>query len=540
MEGILRVAGTSLFVLAGTIVAACAADALAEGYSGSKDKLHVYLLIGGSVMSGEAEMGAEDADVIDRCYLLNSEGKWEPAKGPLNRYSSIRDAKKDPKLGPGQGFVKAMLEADKDISIGLVVNAGESSDCLAENWGFKSDIYREARKRTTEACKTGTLKGVLWCQDQIREAPVLSNLKNLVTSIRVDCKLLNLPFIVGGFAPPDGSVEAYDSVNKALLEVVHAVGYARIEGGGAKDPKADAVAVRELGKRYAEEMLRVQRVWDARSKERQPSGMKMIDAHVHSNENKENGLDEVAKWMEANRVMRCISKPLEPTRPKTEAEREILLANFRKYQGRIDRFCIIFPEEVSSVEEAVKILQREKDDGAIGFGEHYGVSRMFDDPANLRLFAACEQVGLPVHFHIDSNKNMDERGLPRLERVLGMFPKCNFIAHAEFWLEFSNGTCDRLLQAYPNLYAEPSGHRMAMELNRDRTYTQEFLIRNADKILFGSDEGWWSFSKDERACTFALFEELDLPAEVRAKIYHKNAEKLFGFGKDDYANGQRE
>jgi len=26
-----------------------------------------------------------------------------------------------------------------------------------------------------------------------------------------------------------------------------------------------------------------------------------------------------------------------------------------------------------------------------------------------------------------------------------------------------------------------------------------------------------------------LFEELDLPAKVKAKIYHKNAEKLFGF-----------
>ena len=156
--------------------------------------------------------------------------------------------------------------------------------------------------------------------------------------------------------------------------------------------------------------------------------------------------------------------------------------------------------------------------------------RMFDDPANLRLFEACEQVGLPVHFHIDASKNMDERGLPRLERVLKMFPKCNFIAHAEFWLEFSNGTCDRLLQAYPNLYAEPSGHRMAAELNRDRKYTQEFLIRNADKILFASDEGVWSFSKNERAIQFSLFEELDLPDEVRAKIYHKNAETLFGFG----------
>lgn len=204
MEDMFKVAGASLLLFAGTIGAACAADAPSGGYRGPKDKLHVYLLIGGSVMSGEAEMGEAESEVIDRCYLLNSEGKWEPAKGPLNRYSSMQNSKKVPKLGPGHSFVKAMLEADKDISIGLVVNASENNASLAENWGFKSETYRAARKRATEACRTGTLKGVLWFQDQIREGPVLSNLKDLITSLRVDLQSLNLPFVVGGIAPPGG------------------------------------------------------------------------------------------------------------------------------------------------------------------------------------------------------------------------------------------------------------------------------------------------------------------------------------------------
>jgi uncharacterized protein len=505
-------------------------QASAEGYTGPKDKLHVYLLTGGSVMSGEADMGAADAEVLERCYLLNAEGKWESAKGPLNRYSSIRNAKQLPKLGPGQSFVKAMLAANKDISIGLVVNAGESVECVTEKWGFKSELYRATRKRVTEARKTGTLKGMLWYQDQIKEGPVLSNLKDLIASMRVDFGLLNLPVVVGGMVNPEGPVVAMDSVNQALVADVHAVGYARLDVGKGKTPQADRLVMERLGQRYAEELLKVQAQCEARRQSRKPSGVPFVDAHIHASHTAVNGLDIVGKWMDENHVVRCVSKPLEPTRDKNEAQRKTMLANFQKYKGKIERFCVIFPEEVNTVDEAVKILKQEKADGAIGFGEHYGVSRMFDDPANLRLYAACEQVGLPVHFHIDSNKNMDERGLPRLERVLKMFPKCILIAHAEFWLELSNGTCDRLLQTYPNLYAEPSGHRMALELNRDRTYTKKFLERNADKILFGTDEGWWSFGKDARAIQFELFEDLDMSDEVRAKIYHKNAERVFGFG----------
>ena len=517
------------FVLA--LVLGGAVMASAQGYQGPKEKLHVYLLTGGSVMGGEAEMGAEASQILERCYLLTSEGKWEPAQGALNRYSSLSKGQKLFKLGPARSFAKALLAANPDISLGLVVNAGESGDCPPEKWNYKSETYRATRKRVTEACKTGTLKGMLWYQDQIKEAPVLSNLKDLIASLRGDFAALNLPVVVGGMVDPEGPVSAMDSVNRALLADVHAVGIVRLDTGTVKTPQADAAIMERLGTRYAEEMLKLQEMGEARRKNRKPSGVPYIDAHIHASQTAVNGLDIVAQWMEKSHVVRCVSKPLDPTRDKNEAQRKTMLANFKKYKGKIERFCIIYPEEVKSVEEAVKILEREKAEGAIGFGEHYGVSLMFDDPANLRLYAACEQVGMPVHFHIDANKNMDERGLPRLERVLKMFPKLNFIAHAEFWLEMSNGTCDRLLQTYPNLYAEPSGHRMAIELNRDRTYTKKFLERNADKILFGTDEGWWSFGKSERAIQFELFEELDLPDEVRAKIYHKNAERVFGFGK---------
>lgn len=54
------------------------------------------------------------------------------------------------------------------------------------------------------------------------------------------------------------------------------------------------------------------------------------------------------------------------------------------------------------------------------------------------------------------------------------------------------------------------------------------MIRNADKLLFGSDSGWWSLKAGARpAPEFALVGELDLPKEVEAKVLRENAAKLF-------------
>lgn len=263
-----------------------------------------------------------------------------------------------------------------------------------------------------------------------------------------------------------------------------------------------------------------------------PSDIKFIDPHVHALSVTPLGLRAVATWMEQRNVERCIVSPLshKGSRPKTEEERQTMFDNFRPYQGRIHRMTVIEPDEVQTVDEAVAILKREIAEGALGFGEHYGVGLMFDDPKNLRLYEACQQVGLPVMFHIDQNKNMVEAGMTRVDRVLKMFPKCNLVAHAYWWRQLGNGACDRQLQEHPNLYADMSGHVVISVLGRDRKYAREFLIRNQDKVLWATDEGWWSFGNKDRQMNqhYTFLEELSLPDEVRRKIYRGNAEKVYG------------
>lgn len=260
----------------------------------------------------------------------------------------------------------------------------------------------------------------------------------------------------------------------------------------------------------------------------EPDIGRFTDAHVHFQDCRPGDLDKVDEWMKANHVRRIINHPLAQSRPKNEEERRQQIANYARYRGRMDRFCILFPEEVSSVEEAVRLLTREKQDGAIGFGEHYGVNLKFDDPSLMRLFEACEKVGLPVMFHMDRNKNLDEKGLPRLENVLKTYPNCILIAHSDWWKNLGDGTCDRLLRKYPNLYADLSCTVGRSNIGRDKEFARAFLIRNADKLLFGTDSGWWSLGEGKKpAPEFSLIDELKLPKEIEDKICHGNAERLF-------------
>jgi hypothetical protein len=257
----------------------------------------------------------------------------------------------------------------------------------------------------------------------------------------------------------------------------------------------------------------------------------IIDTHLHAYACQPDGLDKVAKWMCQNGVVVAITHPLPASLPTNDQQRKTMLANYNKHQGAIKRFCIFGPDEVKTVKEAVEKMLKEKKDGAIGFGEHYGKGLMFDDPSNMRLYTACSMVGFPVMFHMDNSQNKDEPGLPHLEAALKAHPKCLFIAHGPFWWkQLGTGDCDRLLENYPNLYADLSAGSGARALGKDKKYTRKFMISHSQKLLFATDFGWWSFKKNTKpAPQFALMENLDLPEKIKHLIYRGNAERLFGF-----------
>ena len=143
--------------------------------------------------------------------------------------------------------------------------------------------------------------------------------------------------------------------------------------------------------------------------------------------------------------------------------------------------------------------------GCKGFGEHVN-GLPFDDPLNLRLYAKCNELALPLVFEIARPKLcFDEPGLPRLERCLREFSDVKWVGHGpHFWSAISGddgaqpgpypkgavmpgGAIDRLMDDYDNLYADLSGMSGYNAMTRDPEYTQGFIRRQHRRLLFGTD-----------------------------------------------------
>jgi predicted TIM-barrel fold metal-dependent hydrolase len=188
------------------------------------------------------------------------------------------------------------------------------------------------------------------------------------------------------------------------------------------------------------------------------------------------------------------------------------------------------------------MLEEWAEKGAKGFGEHKpGVN--VDDPRNMTLYAACGELKFPVLFHLDEQRNVDAPGLPALEKVLQAHPGTNFIGHAQGWWSSISGrvseadlarypdgpvepggAIDRLMDAYPNIYGDLSAGSGANAISRDPAFGREFLIRRADRLMFGTDY----LSPGQKVPQLTLFRSLDLPADVQSKIFRDNARKLLG------------
>jgi predicted TIM-barrel fold metal-dependent hydrolase len=190
----------------------------------------------------------------------------------------------------------------------------------------------------------------------------------------------------------------------------------------------------------------------------------------------------------------------------------------------------------------IEILERYKMAGARGFGEHK-VGLPFDHPQMMMVYEACDKLSLPILFHLDDLRGIDTPGLPRLENVLKTFPQLPLIGHAAgFWASISadatfadfgrypeiprttvpGGALDRLMEKYPNLYgdlSEPGGEKA---ITRDPAFGREFIIRNANQLVFGTD----FLMGGQEVPQFELLDSLKLPDDVQAKIYRDNAKRL--------------
>ncbi len=278
-----------------------------------------------------------------------------------------------------------------------------------------------------------------------------------------------------------------------------------------------------------------------------PSG-KYIDMHVHLGQpwSPRGALpaEEMLKWMDQHDIARSVILPLiSPEAWYYPISTDWVLRETEAHRDRLLPFCDVDPRTnyLRGTKAILDMLKRYVDAGAVGLGEHKCAGPI-DSPGNLDVFGAAGELGLPVLFHMDTIRNTDQPGLPGLERVLREVPGSNFIGHAPgFWSSISGdvttpahmggypktpvapgGALDRLMEKYPNLYGEFSAGSGANSIARDLEFGREFIIRRQDRLLFGTDY----LAPGQKVSQFDLFNKLDLPEEVQAKLYRDNASRI--------------
>ena len=273
--------------------------------------------------------------------------------------------------------------------------------------------------------------------------------------------------------------------------------------------------------------------------------VRFIDMHTHIgqcwNHTRPLAVKGLLEWMDEHDIERAVVMPVvSPEASTYPLTTEFVLAETKPHRDRLIPFCIVDPRtSYSGKRHGLKhMLQQYVDQGVKGFGEHKpGVP--IDHAGSMELYAVCGELKLPVLFHLDDERNTDEPGLPGLERVLKQNPDTTFIGHGPgWWASISGdvktakdlgayptsavapgGAMDRLMEKYPNLYGELSAGSGAGAIGRDKAFGRQFLIRRAERILFGTDY----LSPGQEIPQFDIWPQLDLPAEVAVKVARENA-----------------
>jgi hypothetical protein len=230
---------------------------------------HLYLLIGQSNMAGRGKVGQQDTEIHPRVFALDKAGKWMPAVDPIHFDKPIAAA------GPGLTFGKTMADNDPAIRVGLIpCAAGGSPISVWKHGGYweqtNSKPYDDAIERTKTAIKHGVLKGILWHQgesDSNEDNSELyeDRLATLIDTLRMDLGVSDVPFVaatLGDFVVENNPQAKI--INAALRQIHQRVEHAACVDSTGLDHNGDNVhfsaeAAHELGRRYAEAMIRLAR-----------------------------------------------------------------------------------------------------------------------------------------------------------------------------------------------------------------------------------------------------------------------------------------
>lgn len=234
----------------------------------AKDKFDLYLLIGQSNMAGRGILTQEESVSRARLLKFSQRNTWAPGTDPLHT-----DKPAVAGAGLGTSFGRAMADADKSITVGLIPCAVGGTPL--ERWQKGGDLYEAALVRAKLAMKDGTLKGILWHQgeaDSGKEETAksyLARLGQMIKDLRADLGAGEVPFVAGKLgeflapASKDGQPSFWPVVNEQISALPQSVPNTAVADSAGLKHKGDMVhfdtpSLREFGRRYAEAMKKLQ------------------------------------------------------------------------------------------------------------------------------------------------------------------------------------------------------------------------------------------------------------------------------------------
>ncbi len=243
----------------------------------------------------------------------------------------------------------------------------------------------------------------------------------------------------------------------------------------------------------------------------------MIDIHMHIGKlyigEKTLTPSHLLKFMDKNGIEKAVILPVEsPEETHYYVTTNYVLNICRRYPDRFIPFCNIDPRHGNSdastdyFKDIVwTILNEYSEKGCKGYGEAMS-GLCIDDPRLQVIYEFCGKLNMPIIFHMDKLRNIDQIGLPGFENMIKKFPQTIFVGHAmTFWSEISSdvdeetrggypkgkiekeGKLQELFRKYPNLYGDLSAGSGFNAITRDPDYGYKFLEEFQDKLLFGTD-----------------------------------------------------
>jgi len=223
----------------------------------SKGKFHCFLLLGQSNMAGYPK--AQDSDKVqnERIRVLDyNSNQWRVAVPPL--HETWQGA-----IGPGDWFSKTIINnIPAGDTIGLIPCAisGEKIETFMKSGGSKYSWIISRSQLAQQA--GGVIDGIIFHQGESNngDSSWPGKVNTLVTDLRTDLKLGNVPFIAGELLY-SGSCAGHNKLVNQLPSVVKNC-YVVSASGLVVDPADTQYKLHfghdsqvTLGKRYAEKMI---------------------------------------------------------------------------------------------------------------------------------------------------------------------------------------------------------------------------------------------------------------------------------------------